>query len=400
MERKRWLPFIVGLVVAMIVVAAAAITVTRTEAGRERILAITLNVLGGALHPESRLEVQRLDGGLFTGAWAYGISLQDPGGETMVVADSARIRYRLASFFGGDVIIDDLVVYGAEVLVYRMPTDSLWNYQRLLSDTVPSDTTGGPGRATILRGLRLVDGLVAVRIPWEPDADLTPAEREAEIADALAADSRIAVEEVPGGYLRTINARVADVGIEDLAVAPDERGGTYLRITHAVAAVDLYVDEPLMVEGLTGELSLREGMVRYAAPEVRLPASIVATEGVLNMTGEELAYDLTVEGEGVALRDLQWLYPAFPDDGRATFVMLIETRPGQLLLRATGLDLETPGTRLAGDFSLVLGDTLVFSDVSLRADPLDMSTVERLLPVDLPVRGLTIGSAAIESAAS
>ena len=400
MQARRWTPFVIGLVVTMIIGAVASLAVTRTDAGRERILAITLNALGGALHPDSRLAVERLDGGLFTGAWAYGISLQDPGGETIVVADSARIRYRLASFFGGDILIDDLVVYGGEVLIYRLPTDSLWNYQRLLSDTVPSDTTGGPGRATVLHGLRLVDGTVTVRIPWEPADDLSPTERDAEIAAALAADSRIAVKEVTGGYLRTINARVADAGIEDLAVAPDERGGTYLRVVHAEAAVDLYRDVPLMVEGMTGELSLREGVVRYAAPEVRLPASLVATEGVLDMTGEEPAYDLTVEGSGVALRDLQWLYPAFPDEGMATFSMLIETSPGQLLLRATGLDFEATGTRVAGDFSLVLGDSLLFSDVSLRADPLDMGTVQRMLPVDLPVRGLTIGSAAVESAAS
>lgn len=399
-ERRRWTPFVVGVAVAAAAVVVFALLATRTDAGRERILAVTLNALGGQLHPDSRLEIQRLEGGLFTGARAYGISLLDPGGEALAVVDSARIEYRVASFFRGDVVLEDVVAYGADVLIYRLPDDSLWNYQALLADTAAADTTGGPARATILRGLRLVDANVTVRLPWEPADDVSGAEREAEIAEALSDTSRIDVEVVPGGYLRTITAQVTDARIEDLAVAPDERGGTYLRVADARASVALYRDEPISIQALTGELSLREGVMRYAAPEVRLPASTVATEGVLDLTGDEPLYDITVSGTDVALRDVQWLYPAFPDEGRASFSMVVETRPGELLLRAAGLDLEASGTRLSGDFTLLMGDSLLFSDVSLRADPLDMGTVQRMLPVDLPVRGLTIGALAAESAAS
>lgn len=399
-QRRSWTPFVGGVAVAAVLVIAIALVATRTDAGRERILAVTLNALGGQLHPDSRLEVQRLEGGLFTGARLYGISLLDPGGEALAVVDSARIDYRVASFFRGDVVLDEVVAYGAEVLIYRLPGDSLWNYQELLQDTAAADTTGGPARATILRGLRLIDSNVTVRLPWEPAEDLSGAAREAEIAAALSDTSRLAVEALPGGYLRTITARVTDASIEDLAIAPDERGGTYLRVADANASVDLYRDEPIIIEGLVGELSLREGVMRYAAPQVRLPASTVATEGVLDLTAEEPLYDITVNGSGVSLRDLQWLYPAFPDEGRATFSMVIETRPGELLLRTDGLDLEASGTRLVGDFTLLMGDSLLFSDVSLRADPLDMGTVQRMLPVDLPVRGLMIGSLSAESAAS
>ena len=107
-EQRRWTPFLLGMAVATVLVIAAALLATRTDAGRERILAITLNALGGQLHPDSRLEVQRLEGGLFTGARMYGVSLLDPGGEALAVVDSARIRYRVASFFRGDVVLDEV----------------------------------------------------------------------------------------------------------------------------------------------------------------------------------------------------------------------------------------------------------------------------------------------------
>src|SRR5690606_38874963 len=183
-QRRSWTPFVGGVAVAAVLVIAIALVATRTDAGRERILAVTLNALGGQLHPDSRLEVQRLEGGLFTGARLYGISLLDPGGEALAVVDSARIDYRVASFFRGDVVLDEVVAYGAEVVIYRLPGDSLWNYQELLQDTAAADTTGGPARATILRGLRLIDSNVTVRLPWEPAEDLSGAAREAEIAAA------------------------------------------------------------------------------------------------------------------------------------------------------------------------------------------------------------------------
>ena len=47
-----------------------------------------------------------------------------------------------------------------------------------------------------------------------------------------------------------------------------------------------------------------------------------------------------------------------------------------------------------------MGDSLLFSDISLRADPLDVNTVQAMLPVEVPVRGLRIGSVEIRSPAS
>src|SRR5690606_41767325 len=57
-------------------------------------------------------------------ARAYGLTLRDVEGREMVVADSADIEYRLASFLGGDILINDLIVYGADVHLYRLDRKS------------------------------------------------------------------------------------------------------------------------------------------------------------------------------------------------------------------------------------------------------------------------------------
>lgn len=399
-ETRRWVPFLVGIVSALLLIVVLALTLTRTDAGRERILGITLNVLGGTLHPDAELVIERLDGDLFTGARAYGLTLWDVEGREMIVADSAYIEYRLASLFGGDILINDLILYNARVHLYRFPGDTVWNYQAILQDTVPQEEQEPGGGATIIESLQLVEGLVTIQMAWEPSAELSEGEQQQEIQAALADDSRISVQAMDGGYVRTILVHTPVTALESLAIAPDDRGGTYLHIARVTADVGLYRDEPIRVVNLQGDLGFREGVLRYSAPEIQLPASRLSSAGVVDLGDDEPLYDLSVNGNEVALEDLQWLYPAFPSDGQARFGMHLETRPEGMFIRMNDLLFEAPRTRLAGDFALFMGDEMLFSDVSLRADPLDVDVIEGMLPMTIPVRGLEIGAVAIESAAS
>lgn len=396
---RRWGAFLGGMLGAIALIVAVLMAFTQTDRGRARILAITLETLGGQLSDSSKLVVARLEGGMFAGARMYDIVLTDPEGRTMVSSDSAYIDYQLPTFFGGDVVIDRLVLYHPQVLLYRLPGDSLWNYQAVLQDTTP-DVPGQRGRATIINAMRMVDATVTVQLPWEPADRLSPEEQAAELADALSDTSRLAVEAVPGGYLRTIVARTPDATVEALTVAPDERGGTYLRVTNASGVLDLFRDEPLRLEALEGELSLRDGVMRYTTPTLGLPSSRLSSSGVVDIRGDEPLYDLQVSGSQVALRDLQWLYPPLPAEGEASFNLGLETSPDAMRVRAVDLTFSAPGTRLVGGFEMLMGDSILFSGISLRADPLDVNTVRAMLPVEIPVRGLRIGSVEIRSPAS
>ena len=67
------------------------------------------------------------------------------------------------------------------------------------------------------------------------------------------------------------------------------------------------------------------------------------------------------------------------------------------LYRFRDLEFTAPGTRLAGSFGLVVGETMEFTDVNLTAAPLRVETIEQMLPSGLPVTGLTIGEVEIRS---
>lgn len=394
-RRLPWIPLAVGAALAIVAAVVAVSLFTRTEWGRERVLAYTLKTLGGRLN--GTLLVERLEGDLFTGARLYDVSLVDRQGRPVLRSDSAYIDYRLPTFFGGDVVIRRLDLYSPDLFLRRLPGDSLWNYQQVLLDT--TRVRRGPGRATLIDRLNIVDGDVEVVLPWEPDRRLTPAQQRREVREALSDTSRLAVKRVPGGLLRTMTFRVDTGSIAQLSIAPDERGGTYLRVSGAEGLANLYRDEPLRIRSLQGELALRSGLLRYRAPTLVLPRSRVTTSGTIDMRGEEPRYDLRVLGSNVALSDMQWLYPPFPERGRADFRMWLETRPQGTLYRFRDVRFSAPGTRMVGHFGLLVGDTVIFSDVDLVARPLDVPTVRQMLPWEIPIRGLRIGSLEIQSPA-
>src|SRR5690606_721353 len=74
----------------------------------------------------------------------------------------------------------------------------------------------------------------------------------------------------------------------------------------------------------------------------------------------------------------------------------IQSQPGGVLWLAQDAHIIAPGTELRGDFGIVTGDTLYFTQVDLRASPIDLELIASILPVDLPIDGLMVGTVVVE----
>lgn len=374
----------------------AILVLTQTGWGQSRVLGFALNAASGSINGE--LTVRRLGGNLLSGARLYGISIRGPRGAPFLQADSAFIDYDIRTLASGDIALDDLVLFDPELYLTRLPSDTLWNYERIFPDTADADTT--TGTPTVLDRVRVVDGRVEIRLPWEPDEEGSPAERRQEVREALADTSRLMVGRAPGGFLRTIRFASLDGTVSRVVVGSDEAGGTSLRVDRLSGLAQLWRD-PLRIRALEGEVALRDGQTRFRVDPLLLPRSRASVAGVYSSEGEEPSYDVVVAADRLAFMDLQPIFPTLPDRGGGELLLSVETRPDDgLLILAPRLNLVAPGTRLRGSFGMVTGDTLRFVDANLRADPLRVSTMQQLLPADLPVRGLFIGGVEIQGASS
>ncbi|HEX5727068.1 MAG TPA: hypothetical protein VFX98_16445 [Longimicrobiaceae bacterium] len=393
----RWLAWGgAGLAAGVLLAVLVLNLVARTERGQQWVLRRTLMAVGEGI-PNGKLEINRLSGNLFRGAKLYGVSLRGLDGEPFIVADSAFLDYDVATLVTPRILINRATIYRPRILIKKFPGDSLWNYQEIFSDTTSRDTTRPRTERLVLASrIRIVDASAEVLLPWQPDPDLAPAARRRAVREALADTAPLLLDSVPGGYVRTLRFTDLNGGFRSIQFAPGSESGSRIVIDSLRATAQIF-REPGEIKALQGQLALMRRHIEFDAPLLRLAGTRVATSGVVRFdtaSGDPL-YDLMVRADTIAFRDLRWLYPRFPADAHGSLSLLVESRPEGTMVLARDAHVRAPGTRLDGSFGLVMGDTLQFVEVDLRAEPLRVQFIEQMLPGGLPVRGLRLGGVEI-----
>ena len=393
---------ILGLGLAFLVLNIAA----RSNYGHEQILKYTLRALAGSIDGGT-LKVERISGNLFEGARLYGLSLTERDGTPFLLADSADATYDVRTLLSPRIHIDRLVLYRPRVYVRRLPGDSLWNYQRIFQDTSAQDPNRRRvQRVTFVDTLRVVNGVTRVEIPWSPDSTTSARAQRQETALALRDTSPVIVRRVRGGYLRTINLTGLQGRIDEIRFSPGSETGSRLAVDSLRAKVQFF-RRPADVRHMHGIVAILPDRVEFDAPTVVLPGSRIATSGVICLQvgtpqcnrriprAELPYYDVALRGDTISFRDLQWIYPRFPAAAHGKGSLFLESRPEGMLFDLRDVRFSAPGTRIEGNFGITVGDSIIFSNVDVRARPVRTRTIEQMLPDGLPVRGLILGGATI-----
>lgn len=384
MRRGAWIGLIAAVAIAGLLLVAV-IFFTRTEAGVERSGRFAIDQLRGFV--EGDLAIDRItSGGLLRGVTLHGVSIDDPDGRPFLRADSARLTYGLGTLLRGSIVFDRLVLHSPDVVIERLPGQDEWNYERVFPpDTAPPDTVRR--RVVLIQDVRVTDGHVTVRLPWEPEG---PVE-----ADDTA---RLILEPVPGGIARTVRFTRLTGRLPRIVWEAPEEEGRLVEVGELAGLAYIY-ETPLEIDAIEGVVVIRDSLVSFQAPRVRLPASDLAAVGTIILGEGENQYDVQIDGDDMAFADLQWLYPRLPEDGGGSLQLRIQSRsrsPGSILWLARDARLRAPGTEIVGSFGVVTGDTLHFTNVDLDASPLDLEFLQQLLPSELGLEGLLIGTVEVE----
>jgi hypothetical protein len=390
-----------GAALGVLIVLLLLNVVARTERGHEFVLQRTLGALGGRV--QGKLTIGRIEGNLFEGAKVYDLRLVDRQGRPFIVADSAYLDYTVTTLLSPRIHITRATLYDPEVYIFKLPGDSLWNYQAIFADTAQRDPNQPRiERATLLDTIRMVNGLVRVQTPWAPDSTLSPRAQRAMVADALSDTSLVLIDSVPGGFIRTMNFTRLNGRITRVRFAPGTTNGSRLHIDSLRGTAQIFRDT-VRFKQVQGQVALLRAHVELDAPVIALPGSQLSMSGVVRTDSfppwfdarEAPMYDLAFRSDSVAFRDLQWLYPRFPEEAKGSLSLRIEHRPEGMMFLGREIDLRARGTHLVGDFGMILGDTLRFVDVDMEAQPVNTATIERMLPEGLPVQGLRLGGVEI-----
>lgn len=368
----------IGVVTGLLLALLAITLLTRSEWGMERARRFVVGWLEDRVEGELRLG--RITGpGLLGGVVIHDFAIVDPRGRPFVRMDSLELAYDWRTLLAGRILIQRVTLHQPDIVIERLHGDTAWNYEHVFPPGAPPED---PDRRALIMfsDARVLNGTAWIRMPFEPEGPVAPGDT-----------ARMILESAPGGLLRTmrfedINGRLDRVIWE----SPIEKGRLFE--VQSLQARGFVWRDPFVIRNARGTLTTRDSVVAFDMPEVVLPGSQASILGTITMRTGENDLDIRVEGRRLQFRDLQWLYPNFPDEGGGSLVLRIRTQPDGILWLAEDARLQAPGTRVAGSFGVVTGDTLYFTRVDLQASPLDVQFLEQLLPGGLPVDGLLIGT--------
>ncbi|HEY0810371.1 MAG TPA: hypothetical protein VGD49_09425, partial [Longimicrobiales bacterium] len=302
-----------------------------------------------------------------------------------LAADSARVAYNWRTFISGRIVLDQVTLYSPKIYLEQLPGDTIWNYQHVFPDRSKPGAPAPQRRLIMFNNANVVNGMAVVRVPFELDEGIE--------ADDTA---RTIIEDVPGGIAKvlrfdSINGTFSRVIWE----SPIEQGK--LVDIRSLSAKGFIWRDPMYLTSMRGTVTMKDTIIAFDIPDVRMPASQASMVGRVIMEEGSNFFDIRVDGKRFTFRDMQWLYPRLPDEGGGSGTLRIQSqRPKGILFLATNTRIAAPGTRMSGSFGVVMGDTMYFTNVDMRAAPLNLDLIKAVVPGKLPLDGLLVGTVEVK----
>ena len=371
-----------GLLLAFIAIQL----ITRSEWGHERARRFALAWLDERVH--GTISVGRITGsGLLSGLVLHDVAIIDERGRPFLQADSIIGNYHWRTLVGGQIVLDRVVLFDPDVHLEQLPGDTAWNYQYIFRDTTPDDPDTPRRRNLIMfNDTRIVNGSATVLTPVDSDGTISPEDT-----------ARVIVERMPQGWAKLMRFENIAAALDRVIWESPVEEGRFFDIRSASGRGYVFRD-PLEVRNAQGRVAMRDSIITIDFSRVELPASRAAVYGQVIQAEGQNYYDLQIDSDRFTFADVRWVYPRLPEQGSGAARLRIQSQRAQnsTLWFAENARIQTEGTNVAGSFGVVMGDTMYFTRVDLRASPLDVSLLERLLPGGLPVQGLLVGTVEVE----
>jgi hypothetical protein len=374
--------FLIGAAIVLAVLVVAIVIFTRTEFGVERFRQFAIGWVDQQVHGTVRIGGMT-SRGLLGGLTLHDLSIVDEKKRPFLTADSATVAYSWRTLLSGRIVLGQLDLYRPQLVMEQLPRDTAWNFEYIFADTIVSAITG---RRKLIEAHRVgvIDGRVWVRLPFEVDGPIIPSDT-----------ARLILEPAPGGTQRVMRFDAVNGRLSRVVWSSPEETGKLFQVS-SISTRGYFYQQPFQLRDARGIVSLRDTVVAFDVPFLRLPASTGSMYGrVISATGENI-YDVKVETRTLAFADIQWIYPPLPNTGGGSMNLRIQTLPAGTLWQFDDVKLRAPGTNLAGSLGFVYGDSTYFTRVNLRASPFNVKMIEEMLPEYLPVRGLMVGTVVVE----
>ncbi len=348
--------------IAMATVVGGMLVLLYAPPGRALTARLATQWITGAV--AGRVEIGAIRGGIVRHLVLEDVAVRDSLGGLVLSAPRLELRYRLRDLLTGRIIFTELRAERPTIHLVRLRRER-WNYEEVFR-AGPGGGTGAPPRVE-LRDVVIRGGTLRVDIPASPRPPRTPISRHA----ATPAEPELL--ETPDGLVRVYRAAGLDARLPLIRLSTP--AGDPLLVKFARFAARLS-DPALTIVDARGELLTQGDSLRFTFEEARLPGTRLAGAGAVRWPRDTIMFDFALTADTVALADLRFISPDFPDwTGRGRVVAFspagsrTDYRLEELVLGGEGA---TAAGRLIASVDVRRGLGMRELDLALRTVPLDV----------------------------
>jgi translocation and assembly module TamB len=385
----------IGVAIAVTVMFAAFLIMTRTQWGVEPIRHVALDSVEQTI--DGQLDVIRVERDVLRSVRLTGVVIRDRQGRPFLDADTIEASMRFGVLMKQRIELHDVRMVNVHAVLDQPPGEE-WNHARIFASE-PGEAEPGPtgwGQHVTLADVTLVNSRVTVRTAWQPPAELTSAERAAAVRRALAGEARYRVVAVPGGYQRVMDFQQLNAHLPRITIAHPDTGGIPFRVARLSALVRPFAEPPARVDDLAGDFRILRDSLFMRDVRAVLPSSRITGRGVYAMDTGDLLLD--ARGDPVAFADVRWLYPPLPDYGGGSLDMTFELRAAANRIILSNMDVAVGDATVRGRLDMTVGDTVRFGESDLRFADVSTALIERFADIDFPRAGEFTGRLALRGA--
>ncbi|MEJ7809914.1 MAG: translocation/assembly module TamB domain-containing protein [Gemmatimonadaceae bacterium] len=405
MSRRRMVAIVSACVMLGIglALAAVAISITQTGFGRERVRKFLLGRVAAGMQGRGSMYIGRISGSFLTGVVVDSFAIRDEEDSLFLSSGPVRVTYDPRDLIDKRLLVKHIRIERPVVNI-RRHADGSWNYKRVFPSGPPGAkrTERKFGDYIVIDSAEVIEGRLALTMPWAPPDSLTGARRDSAVRVALASwrcgadfsrDSAWLAEpcghdvrRTSEGLKRTYRWRLRQVMFGYARIADPDSVGRLFAISDA--DVD-EPDPPFAFRNIAGPIRWVGDTIRLDLRHWDLPGSTGSASGTLLTGPGPIRYDLAVVGDSVSLADVNWVYPTLPKSGGGKMKLHIASNAvNRSILEFTlaDMDVRSTGSHLRGAMTFAVGGpVLVVKDVNLRMEPVDFALIRTLSGKPLPV---------------
>ena len=367
------------LVLAVTVIVGTLGAVLLTPPGHALLARIASRWISGAV--AGGMEIGAIRGNIWNHIELDRVTIRDQRGAVILNTPHLEASYILPGLLAHRLVFshvraDSLMLHLVKLRAGR------WNYEAVFH-LGEGPSSGKAPLHVAFTDLRVAHASVQIDVPTTPGRPHQSASRNAR------ASAQPRVDSSADGPVRVYTFTHLDARLPLLRISTPRRDPLLARIATLRANLS---DPELQITSLAGQIVTAGDSLRFDVDSVGLPASRLTGGGAVRWPHDTLLFDFTLDAPRVALRDLWWIQPDFPDWVGRGHVIAKSFNGSRANFKLDNLALGDAKTSVTGKVTVMTDNARGLGmgglDLRLRSTPID---VLRPYLDTLPVSGNLTG---------